>query len=179
MATGSTRKFLKGPALQRAAVANCLAEILGNATEIVRARMMKPVRTSCAYAFADCAPCCGSWKRWPLASLTPGRRPRWRCPAAWEKCATATRRCKPPARSFCKPALHRLMRLRRPPLRRRWNRALSCLPGHDYRPHGAELMRFCGDLESPPKRVSTGVSPLRKAAELAALAGFQSVQRGA
>jgi len=35
VAPSGTRKFLKGPALQRAAVANCLAQILGNASEIV------------------------------------------------------------------------------------------------------------------------------------------------
>ena len=34
-APGSIRQYLQGPALQRAAVANCLAQILGNASEIV------------------------------------------------------------------------------------------------------------------------------------------------
>ncbi|MGE8319253.1 MAG: CYTH and CHAD domain-containing protein [Comamonas sp.] len=35
VAPGGIRQFLRGPALQRAAVANCLAQILGNASEIV------------------------------------------------------------------------------------------------------------------------------------------------
>ncbi|MBY0410599.1 MAG: CYTH and CHAD domain-containing protein [Burkholderiaceae bacterium] len=35
VAPSSTRKFLKGPTLQRAAVTNCLEQILGNASEIV------------------------------------------------------------------------------------------------------------------------------------------------
>ena len=130
--------FWQGPALQRAVVAHCLQQVLGNSSEIAEGTGTEEHVHQLRIGLAACARPCVSWRRWPPAvSTLRGMRPWWTCSSAWARCATGARCCSPSMR-VCRPPGHQPWpshtRPRPTPRARARVQPTSCAPPHSRPP---------------------------------------------